>query len=246
MTTATTAAAQGGGKAAAGKGSGVAVDGEKGNVGGEAGAVVRRPRRDAARNHQLVLDAARELLGERGLDASMEQIAARAGVGVGTVYRRFPSKDSLVEELVTLVSEELVELGEQALDGDDGTGLEYYVRVICQSFADHRRWAGLLLPQASRTQYAGEVVRELLVKFLDNAQRDGTISAEVTPGDVMAMLWSMRGLIEAVGDMAPECWKRYLDIHLSGMRSAGPLSQNPAITTEQLRGLPANRFGSQA
>ena len=65
------------------------------------------PRRDAVRNYQRILDAAREVLGESGADASMEQIAARAGVGVGTVYRRFASKDALIDELLRLALEEL-------------------------------------------------------------------------------------------------------------------------------------------
>jgi AcrR family transcriptional regulator len=59
-------------------------------------------RRDAVRNYHRVLNAAREVLGESGADASMEEIAARAGVGVGTVYRRFANKDALIDELVRL------------------------------------------------------------------------------------------------------------------------------------------------
>lgn len=205
------------------------------------GTPTRRPRRDAARNHQLVLEAARDLLGEYGPEASMEQIAARAGVGVGTVYRCFPGKDSLVTELVTLVTAELVEAGRQLLAQDDGTGLERFLRVIGQSFQDHRRWAGLLLPCSPLARSSGSEVRAQLALLLDNAHRAATIAAEVSLGDVMALVWSLRGLLEASGDVAPDAWRRYLDIHLAGLRSPGPLSTTPAITAAQLDQLPAPR-----
>ncbi len=201
----------------------------------------RRPRRDAARNHQRVLDAARDLLGELGTEASMEQIAARAGVGVGTVYRRFPSKDSLIAELVSLVSAELIEAGERALEQDDGSGLETFLRAIGRSLADHRRWAGLLLPHDTRAKCSSVQVRAQLGRLLDNAHRAGTVCAQASQGDVMALVWSMRGLIEACGDGAPDAWQRYLDIHLTGLRCPGPLSATPAITADQLHELPVPR-----
>jgi AcrR family transcriptional regulator len=204
-------------------------------------APARRPRRDAARNHQLVLEAARDLLGEYGPEASMEQIAARAGVGVGTVYRRFPGKDSLVAELVTLVTAELVEAGQQLLAHDDGTGLERLLRVIGQSFQDHRRWAGLLLPCSPLARSSGSEVRAQLSLLLENAHQAGTIAAEVRLGDVMALVWSLRGLLESLGDVAPDAWRRYLDIHLAGLRSPEPLSATPAIMAAQLEQLPAPR-----
>ncbi len=63
------------------------------------------------RNYHRILDAARDVLAESGADASMEEIAARAGVGVGTVYRRFASKDALIGELLQLAVEEILACG---------------------------------------------------------------------------------------------------------------------------------------
>ncbi|HEY3482745.1 MAG TPA: helix-turn-helix domain-containing protein, partial [Streptomyces sp.] len=68
----------------------------------------RPMRRDAVRNQKLVIEAARDVVSEFGTDASMELIASRAGVGVGTVYRRFPNKEALVDEIVGLMLSELV------------------------------------------------------------------------------------------------------------------------------------------
>src|SRR5580692_11067966 len=100
----------------------------------------RAVRRDAVRNHHRILDAAREVLGESGADAGMEEIAARAGVGVGTVYRRFASKDALVDELLQLALEDVMAASERALARTDGGGLEELLRALGQSFADHARY----------------------------------------------------------------------------------------------------------
>jgi AcrR family transcriptional regulator len=89
---------------------------------GAAGSPAPAGRRDAVRNYHRVLEAAREVLGESGADASMEEIAARAGVGVGTVYRRFANKEALIDELLRLSMEEGLDAARQALDCRDGTG----------------------------------------------------------------------------------------------------------------------------
>lgn len=207
------------------------------------GTSTRRPRRDAAQNYQLVVDAARELLGEAGVDASMEQIAARAGVGVGTLYRRFPCKDSLLEELVRLVTDELAAAGEKILAGDDGTGLEAFLREIGASFREHRHWVGLLLPGQPRTDSGAGTVRGQLARLFANARRAGTVGPAAELGDVMALIWSMRGLVATAGDVAPDAWERYLDIHLAGLRAAGEPSRAAAISEGQLRRLASGGDG---
>lgn len=206
------------------------------------GTATRRPRRDAAQNYQLVVDAARELLGEAGVDASMEQIAARAGVGVGTLYRRFPCKESLVEELVRLVTEELVLAGEQALagpdgTGDDGTGLESFLREMGRSFAKHRHWVGLLVPGQPRNDAGASVVRAQIARLFTTARRAGTLGAHAELGDIMALIWGMRGLAATAGDVAPGAWERYLDIHLAGLRAVEAPSRRAAISKRQLQRL---------
>jgi AcrR family transcriptional regulator len=179
----------------------------------------RTARRDAERNYGLVLEAAREAFGASGADASMEEIATRAGVGVGTVYRRFASKDGLIDELLRLTLEDMLAAADAALAKDDGHGLDDFLGAIGQSFADHARYADLLIsrpadPDASRR------IREALGELTERAVRAGTVNPDITIGDVMALVWGLRGVVQATLDTAPAAWQRHLDLHLAGMRSA--------------------------
>ncbi len=190
---------------------------------------VRRPparalRRDAVRNYERILEAAREVFGESGSDACIEEIAARAGVGVGTVYRRFASKNALIDELLRPALEELIVAAGRALARTDGQGLEELLRAFGQSFAEHARYANLLLERqldASVTRRIREATAELTAR----AVAAGTVGAGVTVSDVMSLISGMRGLVQTPGDVAPGVWQRFLDIHLAGMRAA----QAPAL-----------------
>jgi AcrR family transcriptional regulator len=200
------------------------------------GALSFRPpatRRDAVRNHHRILAAAREVLGESGADASMEEIAARAGVGVGTVYRRFASKDALIDELLRLALDDVLASADRALARTDGLGLEELLRALGRSFADHARYAGLLLERPTDTATAGRM-RAAMQELTARAVSAGTVNPGITAGDVMALVWAMRGLVQAAGEVAPESWQRFLDIQLAGMRAMGPLSTAAPMSSRQL------------
>lgn len=178
-------------------------------------------RSDAARNYQSVLVAARDVLGEFGAEASMEEIAARAGVGVGTVYRRFASKDALIDELLRLALQDLLAAAGLALAGTDGHGLEELLRAFGQSFADHARYASLLLERPTDLASSRRIVTAI-GELTTRAAAAGAVRQDITASDVLALVWAMRGLVQAAGNSPPPDWQRFLDIHLAGMRAAPP------------------------
>ena len=77
-------------------------------------------------------------------------------------------------------------------------------------------------------------MRAAIEELTARAVAAGTVNPGITAGDVMALVWAMRGLVQAAGEVAPGAWQRFLDIHLAGLRAAGPLSGTPALSARQL------------
>jgi AcrR family transcriptional regulator len=197
-------------------------------------------RKDAAQNYERVLAAAREVLHQHGTDATMELIASRAGVGIGTVYRRFPTKDALIDELVRLIFTDLVAAARRAMTEEGGTGLRTFLFVLGRSFAKHREYAHLLVDRAG-AECGAEVLRGLIADLLDNAQANGQVSADITLADVLATIWAIRGIVESSAAVTPRAWQRHLDLQLRALSgAAGPTTLAP-VTARQLRRITAGR-----
>jgi AcrR family transcriptional regulator len=190
--------------------------------------VADRPmRRDAAQNRQRLLDAAAEVFAEHGLEASVEEIARVAGVGIGTLYRRFPTKDALVAALVHDVMTTMLKLAREAAERPAGAGLEHFLEAVSAYLAAHR---GCLprLWNAGREHDSVQEVRDVIAALLDDAKSHGRIRADITSTDLTIMLWSIRGVIETTRSAAPDAWRRHLDILLAGLRPAPqPLAHRP-------------------
>ena len=197
---------------------------------------VGKLRRDAADNHRKLLAAALAEFNDRGLDASVEQIAARAGVGIGTFYRRFGTKDALVAHLVDDFVAERLEAGRQLVAAGTGDGLELFVRGLATSLAAHR---GLTAPlwSGSASDHAGQL-RPQMHALLTLAKKQGTIRPEVTGNDVSVLMWSLRSIVEISGEAADAACQRHLDFALAGMRhGAAALPHHPLSERARLRAL---------
>jgi AcrR family transcriptional regulator len=201
---------------------------------GAADSDATRPlRRDAVRNRERVLVAAGRLVAEHGVDVSMEQIAQEAGLGIGTLYRRFPNKDALVDALVEAFVEQVVDAGRSLLVRDEGTGLEDFLREAGRSLSEQR---GCLprLWHPSRATPATREARVVVGALLAQAQEHGRVEPGIAVGDVFVLLWALRGIIETTGELAPGAWERHLDLHLAGLRCRPLPTTRPPVSLDQI------------
>ena len=184
-----------------------------------AGAVTRPMRADARRNYARLLDAARDAFTEHGTEARMDDVARRAGVGPGTLYRHFPTREALLaamyREDVDLLAAEATRLAETlppraALDEWMRLNLDY-----------HRRKRGLgavvkamLATDTETLAYCRTTLREAAERVLRRAQETGEVRADVDPMHVMRLL---HGVVLAT-ESVPEDTDRLLSIVLAGLR----------------------------
>ena len=174
-------------------------------------------RRDALENRRRVLEAAARIFAVHGLDAPVEEIAHAAGVGMGTVYRRFPNKEALIEEIVSEFFESVVAAAQEAMQAADGSGFETFVRQTVSLQASHRGCVSRLWRTSEKEARAAEFDR-LLEQLLEQAKTAGRIRTDTTPADVMMVFWAARGIIEAGEQAAAQALRRYLDIVVAGLR----------------------------
>jgi AcrR family transcriptional regulator len=184
-------------------------------------------RRDAQENRQRLLDAAADVFAEHGLEAGVEEIARVAGVGVGTLYRRFPTKDALICALVHDVMTTILELARQSTGCPDGTGLENFLAAASSYQAAHTGVLPRLWRAGSEHQSVDEI-RQLVDAMLADAKENGRIRTDLTSTDLTIVMWSIRGVIETTRALAPGAWRRHLDILMAGLRPAPePLTHRP-------------------
>jgi AcrR family transcriptional regulator len=158
-------------------------------------AAPKQPRADAQRNRMRVLEAAREAFESEGLSVSVESIARRAGVGVGTVYRHFPTKEALFEAIVLTSLERFVELARSLADADDpGEALYFYLeRVFAESQTSMAIKDALNATDFDAEQTAAATFRELELAvghLLERSQQAGATRPDVTIEELFALLSS--------------------------------------------------------
>ncbi|GAX57128.1 TetR/AcrR family transcriptional regulator [Streptomyces olivochromogenes] len=200
---------------------------------------VKPLRRDAQRNRDAIVAAARKAFAEQGLDASLEGVAREAGVAIGTVYRHFPRRLDLVEELFTAKFTDLLAAAEEAAAMDDAwEGFCSYLEKLCELQACDRAFNDLVsarLPIHALGRGMFERTKEQLAQIFRNAQEQGVLRDDVTPEDIAFVIWSQVGIIQATRAVAPNAWRRHLHLLLDAFRAecAHELPE-PPLTPQQV------------
>ncbi len=190
----------------------------------------RHLRADAQRNRERVLEAANTLFATRGVDVSVDEIAHLAQVGVGTVYRNFPTKGALLEALLAARIAPLVVIARQAAEADDpGEAFVSFVRRMSDEFADFKALADAMAESgvdldAAKREISGELM-ELVGALFQRAQQAGRVRPDATIADVSAMMMGLGHADPAFMDPAQRsrCVALVCDSLLVGARSVLPL-----------------------
>ncbi|MEV0712275.1 TetR/AcrR family transcriptional regulator [Nocardia aurea] len=197
---------------------------------------------DARRNRDALVAAAREVFLERGLDAPLKEIAARAGVAIGTLYNRFPTRD----ELIAAAVEDRIEAGGRVAEAalaitDPWDSFVYLVENVCELQARDRLIGELALRAAPSQAIARaqEYGHGLMREIVDRAQRAGVLRPDWVLEDISFIAWAHIRIVEATSDVAPEVWRRHLALVLDGLRApaAHPLPVAPLTEDELMRAL---------
>jgi AcrR family transcriptional regulator len=209
-------------------------------------------RRDAERNRQRILEAAAEVFTTRGLQATLDDVARQAGVGVGTVYRRFPDKEALVEALFEERIDSMVRLAEEALaEPDSWAGI---VRLLEQASAIMAGDRGLRETTMyatyghDRVHRARRRMQPVVTAVVERAQREGTLRDDIRPTDFPFIQLMLTAAAEYAAQVRPEIWRRYLALITDGLQprreGTTPLPE-PALVPEEMmevmRSVPQHR-----
>lgn len=180
-------------------------------------------RSDARRNRELLLDAARQVVAERGLAASLDEIARRAGVANATLYRRFPTRVQLYEALFADLDELMRQAAEEAEHTADAwVAFTTYLERICVVSAANRGLGDLMAAEHESSPSLRAMARHhalAVAGLLARVQRQGAVRADVTAEDMQAVLYGLHRTIEVVEPIAPGAWRRYLAVVVGGLRA---------------------------
>jgi AcrR family transcriptional regulator len=187
--------------------------------------IAQRPlRADARRNHEKVAAAAAAAFAHSGLEAQVGDIARRAGVGVGTVYRHFPTKEALVEALAAEHFERLADIAEGAL-GERGEPWETFTAAIWRSAnaaAADAAWCEIIggHPRAARAVSPGQLrLTTAMTALIGRAQAAGSMREDATVGDIKTIMCGFGHVAAAQRAGAGLDWERYMEIALDGLRA---------------------------
>src|SRR3954451_4766690 len=208
-------------------------------------------RADAARNRDAIVEAARAVFAEHGVDAPLDEIAKRAGTGNATLYRRFPIRSDLVAAVFAERMAAHVEAVETALEDDDPwNGFASYIRAVIAMQAGDRGIADLVtmdLSSAPEIEQLRARAYDGLVQLIGRAQDAGVLRADFTDQDVVLLLMANAGLVERAHGVTEQASARLTALLLDGLRSqaatAGPGARSARQVMAAMQHNGARRFG---
>ena len=183
---------------------------------------MRPLRRDAERNRQRILKAASEVFNERGLEVSLDEIARHAGVGVGTVYRRFRTKEELVEALFVDRIDSIASIAEEALRAaDPWSGLVSFMEQMAEMMAGDLGLRQMLMFATygqDRVAYARQRNAPLVHRLVERAQAAGQLRTDLRQTDIPFIVFILAEATQLAHNACPGIWRRYLTLILDGLR----------------------------
>jgi AcrR family transcriptional regulator len=190
-------------------------------------------RADAAHNRRCLVEAARAVFAERGMDAPLDEIARRAGVGNATLYRHFPTREDLVAACFEGKVAEYVEAVEEALRAADAwTAFCEYLEKVCLMQAADRGVKDVLtmtVPTARGLQEQRARAYRGFVELARRAQAEGKLRADFVPQDLDLVLMANAGVVQAMRVDAPDASRRLVGLMIEALRAEGahPLPAPP-------------------
>jgi AcrR family transcriptional regulator len=186
--------------------------------------LARRPlRADARRNRERVLTAAQVVFAEQGHEAQMDDVARRAGVGVGTVYRHFPTKEALVEALALDRFERIVAIGKEALEAEDPwEGFTGALLAGAELTASDRSFTEIVSELAGPMPLPEALQAEMNATFgelMRRAQASGQLRADLVLDDIPMFMCGI-GLGARKTHECPHAWRRHIAILIDGLRAS--------------------------
>ncbi|MDT4930276.1 MAG: hypothetical protein QOF92_3143 [Pseudonocardiales bacterium] len=179
-------------------------------------------RKDAARNRELLVQSAREVFAERGLEASLDDIAHHAGVGVGTAYRHFANKHELAKAIFAQAIGDLIALADLALTLDDPwDGIVGFLEGAAEAQTADRGLREVLMGvhDAEQMERINDRLSGPLRELVVRAKKAGAVRADVEATDIGVVVMMLCTVADVTGDVAPDLWRRYLPMLLDGLRS---------------------------
>jgi AcrR family transcriptional regulator len=195
-------------------------------------------RADARRNRQRILAAARSVFAEQGLAAPLEDIAGRAGVGIATLYRRFPTREELIVASFEREMDAYVDAADEALRAPDAwSGFRGYLERVCAMQAGDRGLQSLLtmsFPTAEAFEQQRTRAYQGFVEVIRRAKAEGTLRQDFVPEDLPLLMLANAGVVQGTREDAPDAWRRLVALFIDGCRTERSVPLPPPPTPDAM------------